>query len=98
MCKPVDHQSVEAWIANHDFVGTLASGISVDGGLDIAGEKIRNRRELSDDCRGDALAGMGAMLRGRLSKARDGPVDQAKQLLLEFLECGFGDPIGSRGR
>jgi len=98
MCESVDHQGMEAWVANHDFISTLASRIAVDGGLDIAGKKIRNRRELRDDFGGNGLARVRAFWRTWFGKAGDRPVDQAEELLLEFLERRFGDPVGSRSR
>lgn len=38
MGQPVDHEGMEARIADHDLVGALASRISVDGGLDIGSQ------------------------------------------------------------
>lgn len=89
---------MESWIADHDFVSALASGIAVDGGLDIAGEEIGDCRELGDHSSGNCFARIGQLGRARFGKAGNGPVNQAEKLLLEFFERRFGDPIGSRSR
>lgn len=36
--ESVDHEGMEARVANYDFIGALAGRVSVDGGLDIGGE------------------------------------------------------------